>query len=171
MKRALLFLVGAVVLLACVTPDRFKEWALSTPAFSGAIDAKKGVIYIEYRTDPSGEDPNADANGIIKKGVHLCGNGLAFTLAVLKNDLKWRYDNADLFGLGDVITCKSQDKRDTCSHGAVAEFDVTGDYTFENDKLRYIVRIEGGTISEEFRQEGRIYGLQKIAALMNKTCP
>lgn len=171
MKRALLFVVAAVALLACVTPDRFKEWALSTPAFGGAIDAKKGVIYVEYRTDPSGEDPAADANGIIKKGVHLCGNGLAFTLAVLKNDLKWRYDNAALFGLGDVITCTSHDKLDTCSHGTVGEFDVTGDYTFESDKLRYIVRIEGATISEEFRQQGRVYALQKIAALKAKTCP
>lgn len=171
MKRALFGALAVVVLLACVTPDQFKKWALATPAFGEVLDQKKGLIYVEYRTDPTGEDPAADANGVIKKGVHLCGAPLAFTMAVLKNDLQWRYDNADLFDLGDVVTCTGKDNRDTCSHGAVAEFDVTGDYTFESGKLRYIVRIEGATVAESFRQAGREYALKVIAANINKTCP
>ncbi|MCA9603708.1 MAG: hypothetical protein KC417_16870 [Myxococcales bacterium] len=171
MKHRLLFAVLAVVLVACVSPDQFKKWALATPAFGEAIDAKKGIVYVEYRTDPTGEDPEADANGVIKKGVHLCGAGMTFTLAVLKNDLKWRYDNAAQFGLGDVVTCTGKDNRDTCSHDAALEYDVTGDYTFEDNKLRYVVRIEGATISEEFLQRGKVYALQRIAALKDKTCP
>lgn len=164
---------GALVLLvvcaaaACVTNESFIKMATGSPPFSGAIDPAKGLVRIDYRSDASGEDPAAGPDGIIKSFNRYCGADIAPQLERLKKDVQFRLGIAASLGQPQPFTCDGE----ICRHEALGEYDVTGEYTFINDKLRTVVFIEGGTISEQFRVDGKNFAKWFTTIYSQSNCP
>jgi hypothetical protein len=155
---------AGVIDLSDVSTEEFLALASSSPPFGGAISDTAGLVRIDYKTDPSGIDPEADENGIIHKSTHYCGDTAAGALEELADDIAFRLANPP--SADPVFSCVDN----VCSHAAALEFDVTGDYTFLDGTLRSVVFIEGGTVAEEFRVSGRIYADNALIYFAGTPC-
>ncbi|MCB9595442.1 MAG: hypothetical protein H6719_22165 [Sandaracinaceae bacterium] len=127
------------------------------------VDLARGVVFVTYASDASGEDPDADEDGTIRTARRLCGPELDAALTQLAADITRRVED-DVFG--PMMACADA----TCSFPAMGEYDTTGDLGFEGGVLQTVVRIEGGPVGEEFRAEGARWADDATARLAGGRC-
>jgi len=128
-----------------------------------AIDPARGVVFVVYATDASGEDPRADAQGMIRTASRACGAELDDALEHLGADIARRLEDE---AWSDLVRCEGS----TCSIPAMGEYDLTGALTFEDGALVSVVRIEGGPVTDELVAAGEAYAEAQLAELAGGRC-
>lgn len=168
----------SLLLIACggSPPERVEPAAASGPSrarvmvqavrgersLASVIDRDRGLVYALWQTDASDQDPRADEHGVIRQAERLCGAALDAAIARLDADLQRRdLDPTD----EPSISCEGE----TCSHRALMEFDVTGEYVFVGDVLDRVVHVEGH-LTEEATAAARRWVDAQLSALAGGTC-
>tara|TARA_B100001750_G_scaffold132217_1_gene105082 strand:- start:616 stop:1113 length:498 start_codon:yes stop_codon:yes gene_type:complete len=135
------------------------------------VDPERGVVYVLYAEDASGEDPRADDDGIIRLAEHWCAaEELDDHVDRLQRDLHRRIDDPirePLFECAD----------DHCDHPAQMEYDVEGHYEFarvegrEGPTLIAVEQVEGAAMSEAFQNDAAAFVRDRRAAFATARCP
>ena len=129
-----------------------------------AVDAERGVIVVEYFSEPAERDSRANKEGIIALSRRYCGRPLQAFTKKLQADLRYRSEQE---GEGD-FSCND----DHCDHNALGEYDVNGTYRFGagpdgKPVLISVVHIEGGFVTDEFSDEGEAWAARELKRLDN----
>lgn len=131
----------------------------------------RGLVYILYATDASGEDPRADDDGMIRLAEHWCpGAQLGDQVDRLQRDLARRMREPVREPLFECID-------DRCEHPAQMEYDVTGHYEFARvdgfagPALIAVEHVEGAGMSDAFLEDAEIFVRDQRAAHAGATCP
>lgn len=143
------------------------EAARGERALADHVDPTRGVAFVVFTTDASGEDPRAGRDGVIREAVRVCGEALAARLTRVHTDLRLRVEQTSH---DPLFTCEAGE----CRHDAEMEYDMAGVYRFRPGPaapvLDSVVRIEGGPISDEFEEAGRRFAAEQLARLADAPC-
>lgn len=135
-------------------------------SLASVVDRDRGLVYVLWQTDASDEDPRADEQGVIRQAERLCGEDLDAAIARLDADLQRRnQDPSD----EPSISCVDE----TCSHRALMEFDVMGEYVFVRGAqpavLDHVVHIEGH-LTDEATSGARRWVDERLSELAGGSC-
>lgn len=129
------------------------------------IRPEHGVRIAEYGSDPGGESPFANADGVIERAELLCGEALDEWLASLPGEWDYRLD--------DEYMAPSCDG-DVCRFEFMGEYDRAPEVTFIRVGgalvLHSVVAIEGGAVGEEFIAAGERFTANAIAEMADARC-
>lgn len=125
-----------------------RDLASGKASFVDHIDSETGVVFYQYFTDPTEQDPRADESGLVAVAERLCSAALADRLAALKRNLAAK--------LADGAEPECSQK--SCMLGADAEYELGATLVFEiegKDRavLAAVAEVEGGPVTDEFRQQ------------------
>ncbi len=134
------------------------------------VAPSRGVVYVLYATDASGEDPRADDDGIIRLAEHWCpGEQLDDNVDRLQRDLARRMREPIREPLFECVD-------DRCEHPAQMEYDVAGDYEFaavdgfDGPALIAVEHVEAAGMSEAFVAEAEVFVRDQRATHAGATC-
>lgn len=149
------------------SPDLLRSLAEGEVGFARHVDPGRGVAFVEYFDDASGEDPRA-VQGLVKTAERLCGEELTGRLERLRRDLAYRVESS---AHDPLFTCTGM----TCTFPAEMEFDRTGELRFRSAPERglvldAVIRIEGGTVTEEFVAAGQAWAEAQLTRLADDRC-
>jgi hypothetical protein len=138
--------------------DVVRDLVTRAIALADATDAARGVVFVEYYTDPSEQDPRAGADGLIRAAARLCGSDLLARINSFRSDLARH---------ADAVACQGL----VCTYEAAAEYDLGATLTFApGPVLESVVLIEGGPVTEEFTTEARAWARRELARLAKGSC-
>ncbi|HHO51450.1 MAG TPA: hypothetical protein ENK18_11380 [Deltaproteobacteria bacterium] len=150
-------------------PDPTSEWMLSLA--SGArpptelLDPQRGFTLVEVFPDP--DDPEANAQGQVRRAERLCGDEAGARLERLQADLAARSGG----GQDDVFHCSGP----VCTHPPRTPDDLSGSYAFQAPDdhlvLELVVRIGGIPRSPHAQQEIEAWVDARIDELDGQPCP
>jgi hypothetical protein len=130
----------------------------------------RGLVYVLYATDASGEDPRADEDGIIRLAEHWCTEAeLSDGIDRLQRDLARRARDPIREPLFECVD-------DRCSHPAQMEYDVGGHYEFariagfDGPALIAVEHVESASMTEAFLEDAEVFVRDERAALAGATC-
>lgn len=129
------------------------------------VDGARGVVFASVSTDARGDDPRADAQGVIREAVLACGDDLTKRYDALTADLRGRL--AD----GLAVTCDGA----ACAFPARMEYDHGGTLGFRRADgrvvLASVVTIEGGATSPAFVADAQAWADGQVRTLTAGSCP
>lgn len=149
-------------------PALMQRFAREDGALRSHVDESRGLLRVEIFSDASGEDRRAGPDGIVRIAERLCGSTIDPYLVQLKRDLALRVEQSSH---DPLFACTT----DMCSFPAEMEFDRRGVFRFASDPgrglvLDSIVRIEGGTVSEEWAREAEVWANEQLRRLGPTRC-
>lgn len=125
---------------------------------SDAVDPARGVVFAEYYTDPSEQDPRAGEDGLVRVAARLCGAELAARLERFRGELSRHTE---------TTVCAET----YCTYQAAGEYDLDARLEFApGPVLESVVLIEGGPVTEEFTTEARDWARRELARLAKGSC-
>jgi len=134
------------------------------------VAPSRGLVYVLYATDASGEDPRADDDGMIRLAEHWCtSEELTDNVDRLQRDLARRMRDRVREPLFECVD-------DRCEHPAQMEYDVAGHYEFapvegfEGPALIAVEHVESAGMTEDFLAEAEIFVRDQRAAHAGATC-
>ena len=140
-----------------------ERMARDVASFRAAMHPDRGLLLVEYFSDASGEDPDADENGTVARARRLCGTTLDDYLARAQRDLHHRLNDADARA---TVTCEPP----MCSFAAMVEFDLAGELRFGDGYLDSIVRVESAGVSESFLAAARAHVTASLGSHASGRC-
>lgn len=155
---------------------RLQQVASGEASLEELVKEERGLVLARYHGDASGENPAANADGIVKQAEHVCGEELRQKLRDLSRDLAQRRTFHRQHGLGaeTFLKCEQRGEQVHCRHKPRMEFDVGGTYAFVSDEgkptLVSVGYSEAEVISEGARAEAEAWLDGQIAALAEKRC-
>ncbi len=153
-----------------VSADRMARIAAGHEPLRELVAPSRGVIYVLYATDASGEDPRADDDGIIRLAEHWCSDEqLTDGIDRLQRDLARRIREPIREPLFECVD-------DRCGHPAQMEYDVAGHYEFarvdgfDGPALIAVEHVESASMTERFLADAEDFVRDERAALAGATC-
>lgn len=150
------------------TPDLMRRLASGEEDFARYVESERGVSFLEYYEDASGEDARAGEDGVVRVAERLCGEALSTRLRGLREDLARRVVDT---GDDALFNCTEAG----CFHPARGEYDLDGRFEFRDDPdgglvLERVVRVEGGPVTEEFVEAAEAWVEQEVVRLAEEGC-
>ncbi len=141
-----------------------RRLATGAEPFASHVSPERGVVFVEYFSDASGQDPRADAQGVVKEARRLCGDELSGRLDRLREDLARRVETS---AHDPLFTCSGR----VCTFPAEMEYDLGGELRFAPGLvLESVVRTEGGPVTEEFVAEAERWAEDALRRLEGGRC-
>lgn len=136
------------------------------------IDKERGILVVEYFTEPAERYDRLDKDGVVAISRRLCGRPLEHWIQKLQRDIQSRVEMAEDAGEDvDMMRCT----KNVCEHEAEMEWDVSGTWTFHQHAdgrpiLDSIVHVEGGPVDESFRTRGFRWARKEVERLGAGSC-
>lgn len=129
------------------------------------IRRSHGVRIAEYGTDPGGESPFSNEEGVVERAQLLCNEALDAWLASLAEE--WDYRMEDEY---TAPTCSG----DVCEFQFMGEYDRAPQLTFIRVEgalvLHSVVAVERGAVGPEFIETGERFTANAIAEMADQRC-
>lgn len=153
-----------------VDAERMARIAAGHEPLRELVAPSRGLVYVLYASDASGEDPRADDDGTIRLAEHWCGEEeLADGIDRLQRDLARRMRDPIREPLFECVD-------DRCGHPAQMEYDVAGHYEFvrvdgfEGPALIAVEHVESAGMTDEFLAEAEVFVRDARATHAGATC-
>lgn len=156
-----------------INPALILDFANGDLPTLAAVDPARGVDFFEYASAP-GEDPRADASGMVRVAKKFCDAELTLRLDVLRSDLKRRV--GELVEYGDDANAYFRCEEMECRFDGMMEYDLGGAIAFENTPehgtvLVSVFRYETALVTEAFFEDARAWAQKETIELDQQRCP
>mgnify|MGYP000751583476 CR=1 FL=1 len=135
-------------------------------AWQRFVDEERGLVVVEYFTDPTGRDPRRDAGGTVATAEHHCGEDLEAQTLRLQELLALHVTHGDA---RPAFSCSD----DRCQMSAAMEFGLNREFVFVADGPRvvldHIVSVETA-MTEPFYARADAFSRGELARLADAGC-